>query len=102
MIYINPKTIKYFSKRYNKWVIVEQGFESDGASGPAIDICSNSWFIHDKVCDTKKFDDGTNCSNIQASFILYDILKSEGRHIRKYTWFVSTYLWGQLRNLFHF
>lgn len=85
--------LKYYSKRYDKYVSVPKGYQSDGATG-AKDIDSNGWWVHDKLCGTGKFDDGTPCTNIQASLVLYDILKSEGRWFRARTWLAATWLFG--------
>ena len=93
MKYINPQQIDYHSKRYAKSVTVEKGYVSDGASG-AVDIWSTGWWVHDVLCDTGKFNDGTLCNNWQASMILSDILKSEGRWFRSRTWFIATWLFG--------
>lgn len=92
--YANPKKINYWSKRYGKRVVVPEGYLSDGASGPASDIWSHAWWVHDVMCDTGKWHDGTRCTNWQASRVLSDILKSEGRWIRSKTWFVATFLFG--------
>ena len=99
----------YFSKRYNKTVTTQFGFMSDGATG-AIDIkgkikaydtwdekyiyVSLAWIIHDKLCNTGVFDDGTRCTNFQASTILSDILLSEGRYFRTLYWWPMTYVFG--------
>ena len=99
MHYINKKEIRYWSPRYKKWIVVEEGFKSDGATG-AIDIYSEAWWVHDKVKETEKFNDGTPCTNRQASMILYDILRSEGRKIRAPFWCAGTYLWGEAKNVF--
>ena len=84
---------EYNSKRYEQWVIVEQGFVSDGATG-AIDIDSKGWWVHDKLCETGIFFDGSECTNWQASMILSDILAEEGRWFRANTWFIMTWLFG--------
>jgi hypothetical protein len=91
--YYCPKEIIYNSKRYGKTVIVPEGYESDGATG-AIDIWSNAWWVHDKLCDTGKWLDGTPCTNMQASTVLSDILRSEGRWIRAIYWWPATWLFG--------
>lgn len=88
--------IRYHSKRYNKDITVEEGYVSDGASGPATDIVSESWWVHDKVRGTKKWDDGTECTNLQASYVIYDILKSEGRWFRARSWFIATLIYGEI------
>ncbi len=84
-MYLNKKEIVYYSKRYNKFITVPFNYPSDGATG-AIDIDSDSWWVHDKLCDTGKFDDGTPCTNFQASTVLSDILRSEGRWCRAIYW----------------
>lgn len=101
--------IRYYSKRYDKYVILGKGYKSDGATG-AVDISgpiptqvletgkvvfkSKGWWVHDKLCDTGKFADGTPCKNWQASMILKDILKEEGRWVRDFWWFFATWLGG--------
>jgi hypothetical protein len=92
-VYPQPN-LQYYSRRYNKWVAVYTTDKpSDGATG-AIDICSNSWRIHDKLCDTGVWEDGTKVTNWQASMVIYDILEQEGRHIRKHYWKWATFLFG--------
>ena len=85
--------ILYHSKRYDKAVICRKGMVSDGATG-AIDIASLSWVVHDQLCNTGLFADGSPCTNLQASFVLHDILEEKGHGVRKYTWFVATWLFG--------
>lgn len=88
------KSIVYYSPRYKKFITVEEGFISDGASGPAQDVVSISWWVHDWVCCIWKFDDGTHITKTMASTILYDILMSEKRWVRGPLWFVATWLFG--------
>ena len=89
------ENIGYFSKRYNKWVVCEAKDNSDGATG-AKDIDSFGWIFHDDIKKFKKFEDGSKCTNPQASYILYDILKSEGYWFRARSWFITTLAWGTL------
>ena len=86
-------TLKYFSPRYQRWVIAKAGERFDGATG-AIDIDSKAWIIHDVLCRDGKFADRSKCTNWQASMILHDILEDEGRWFRKVTWFWATWLFG--------
>lgn len=89
--------IVYTSHRYGgKTVTCFAGENFDGATG-ATDIVSKSWFVHDKVCKTHKWDDGTECTNLQRSYILHDILMKEGRWFRAHSWFIATYAWGWLK-----
>ena len=91
-ILLYPASI--FSARYNKWVHLEAGFRSDGATG-ACDLPNSwSWWGHDKVCDDCTWADGTPCTAIEASRFLYDILDAEGRELRKFTWRFFTFLLG--------
>lgn len=85
--------IKHFSSRYKKWITVPKGYRSDGATG-ARDINSQGWWVHDWLCDYGVFDNGTQCTNWQASMILHDILADEGRWFRARTWFIATWLFG--------
>ena len=105
--YSLKETIVYKSKRYGKTITVPKGYISDGASG-AIDIYSDSWWVHDWICgnfhpdvdpDSPRpeggvFDDGTLINNKQASQILSDILQSEGRYWRAQYWYTFTWLFG--------
>jgi len=88
-----PKEIKYYSVRYDKFVTVPEGYPSDGATF-AEDIYSDSWWVHDKLCDTGKWDDGTPVTNWQASMVLRDILWVEKRYVRSFRWFFWTFLLG--------
>jgi hypothetical protein len=105
--YKNLKAIRYYSKRYKKWVLVPYGYWSDGATGatdlsgdhicmdgPHIIKTSQSWWVHDVLCDTGTWFDGTECNNWQASMVLKDILKAEGRWVRDFWWFATTWLLG--------
>lgn len=85
--------IFYYCERYDKNITVPYGYLSDGATG-AMDIYSRGWWIHDKITDTGMFDDGTKLNNWQASRILSDVLRSEGRHFRAIYWLWATYLIG--------
>ena len=85
--------IEYFSERYEKWVVVEVGFVSDGATGAA-DLTTRAWWLHDKVCVTKKFADGSRCNRWQGSMILSDTLWEDGYRPQAILWFVPTLLGG--------
>lgn len=91
--YTLPYQINYYSPRYGKFVTVPMGYRSDGATG-AWDIWSEGWWVHDKLCDTGTWDDGTPCYNNQASQVLSDILKKEGRWFRARYWKWFTWLFG--------
>ena len=92
-MYICRKEINYYSSRYNRFVKVPLGFRSDGATG-ARDISSQAWWVHDVLCVTGRFEDGTPCTNWQASCILSDILRAEGRWFRARSWFFATRILG--------
>lgn len=91
--YVLQDHITYYSRRYDKTVDVVAGTRSDGATG-AFDIRSYSWWVHDQLCNTGMFSDGSRCNNLQASMIIYDILKSEGKWFRARSWAVMTWLHG--------
>ena len=90
--YLSPD-YTYYSERYDKRITIKRGMMSDGASG-ALDIYSWGWWIHDKLCSTGKWDDGTEVTNWQASRVLADVLKAEGRWLRSKYWFWATWLFG--------
>lgn len=92
--YSCPKEIVYFSDRYKHSIIVPEGYRSDGASGPASDIWSDAWWVHDVMCDRGTWENGTKCTNWQASKVLSDILADEHRWFRSKTWLVATFLFG--------
>lgn len=84
---------RYYSPRYNRSVLIELGMRSDGASG-AVDIVSLGWWPHDKLTNSGRWEDGTPCTNWQASCVLSDILWSEGRKIRSIGWLFATFFFG--------
>jgi hypothetical protein len=87
------REVRYLT-RYGKLIIAKVDYEWDGATGAKDLEGSMSHLIHDVLCDNAVFEDGTRVSNWQASCVLKDILKSEGYWIRKYSWFVVTFLLG--------
>lgn len=91
--YVVKDEQRYFSKRYGKSIVCPEGMQSDGATG-ALDIDSYSWLFHDRLCDTGTFEDGSPCTNWQASQIISDILKSEGYWFRSKTWLWATWIGG--------
>lgn len=84
---------RYFSKRYGKWVDLEEDFFSDGATG-AMDIFSFGWWVHDKLCNTGKWEDGSRLTNWQVSRVLADILWNEKRQFRAIYWLFATFFGG--------
>jgi hypothetical protein len=87
------ENLAYWSVRYRKWITIKKGDKSDGATS-APDIDSWCWLIHDDLCNFGVFEDGSKCTNWQASKILSDILREEGKWFRSFTWFVGTWLIG--------
>jgi hypothetical protein len=91
--YALPYELVYRSPRYGRTVTVPAGYRSDGATG-ALDIWSEGWWVHDRLCDRGTWDDGTPVTNWQASRVLSDILASEGRWARAFGWRWATWLFG--------
>jgi hypothetical protein len=113
-IYKNCVLIKYYSERFDKTITVPRGYWSDGATG-AVDLSgkhlvynieeneyqrkSQGFLVHDVLKEKEKWDDGSECTNLQASWVLKDILKAEGRWVRDFWWFISTFAWGEFTKL---
>ena len=93
--YVLKYDIIYYSETYDKTITVEKGRKSDGATG-AFDIWSEAWWVHDKLCEESRWDDGTPCTNYQASQVLGDILKKEGRWMRSFYWRWATFFFRKL------
>ena len=91
--YYCPYTISYHSSRYGKDVTVPKEYPSDGATG-AVDVWSESWWVHDVLCDRGTWDDETPCKNWEASTVLSDSLRAEGRKFRAVYWRYFTFLFG--------
>jgi hypothetical protein len=50
--------------------------------------------VHDKLCKTGKWDDGTKITNWQCSQVLQDVLTEEGRKWQGRRWFWATLAFG--------
>ena len=87
------QNIAYYSERYHKWIGVEAGDRSDGATYVK-DIKSFGWLFHDELCNEGIFEDGSECNNWQASQVLTDIMSKEGFWFRSNSWFIGTWLFG--------
>ncbi len=91
--YLLIRDIRHYTQRNRKSITVKAGTRSDGATG-AYDLNSKSWWFHDELCKTGLFDDGTRCTNWQASKVLYEVLKQEGKWFRARTWRIATFFFG--------
>ena len=94
----DPKTGKY--------IVARKGESYDGATG-AIDILgdvkaeragqvvnvSKSWVLHDVVCRTGRWSDGSKISEYDKARILGVALRQEGRWIRGIFWPIATFLY---------
>jgi hypothetical protein len=89
--------VQYISHRFNKTKTLPKGYVSDGATG-AEDIVSKSWFVHDKLCEDMKWDDGSYCSPLQSSYVLHDILMKENRWVRAKVWFLFTFVFQSIKH----
>lgn len=93
------KPYVYYSERYKKHVHLKLGDPLYDGATYAIDINSFGWPVHDVLKRDKCFSDGTKCSNFKASMVLRDILRSEGRKVRSKGWFLSTFIFGEVKSL---
>ena len=85
-VYVLHNSLTYHSPRYGRTATVPCGYRSDGASGPARDIASAAWWVHDYLCDQSRWDDGTLTTPWQRSAVLSDILRAEGHYVSAVTW----------------
>jgi len=93
--YFATNSWTYTSPRYGKSVTIPEGMWSDGVTCRiAIDIPSDSWWVHDALCRYGAWDDGTRCTNWQASTVLHDIMQAEGFWVRAPIWRIATWLFG--------
>ena len=107
----------YFSPRYNRSITCPKGMLSDGATG-FIDLgtdnimarvwnwfrkhihhlsntaCPEWFFVHDQICVTGKFDDGTLIDNWTASTVAGDILWADGWRLWSVPIWFATFLFG--------
>ena len=105
-LYFWKYTLHYVSPRYGLEKTIPKGYPTDGASGPAMDIYSESWVLHDSLIPCFEpippeyqhfwesngyWDCGTPCHALASSLVLHDILLAEGRPIRAKLWFIATY-----------
>ena len=83
------KKMKYTAKEsgsytwHGKTISWPKGYQSDGATY-APDLSWTAFFAHDRVCETGKWDDGTEVTNWEASTMYSDILKDKGFWFRQY------------------
>jgi hypothetical protein len=90
-MYVLDAPLVYYSKRYKKAITCPTGMVSDGSTG-GVDVASLSWWVHDRLCDTFRWDDGSPCPYWRGSAVLHDILWAEGRRVRSCTWWLGTLL----------
>jgi hypothetical protein len=52
------------------------------------------WWVHDALCDTGRWEDGTRATNWQIAMVAKDIMEEEGHWIRDFWWFLAMFLLG--------
>lgn len=78
----------------HKWLHLEAGFMSDGATWAKDLPESWSWWFHDLACELPYWSDGEPITAWEASLIVSHILDEEGRDMRSFTWKYATFLFG--------
>ncbi len=115
--YILEEDYKYHSERYDQFVDLKKGMWSDGATG-FVDLGSqgklsktfawfrnrihgmlgnvkSGWFfVHDELCNTGTWSDGTPVSNWVASTVAKDILRDDMWKILSFPVWGATFLFG--------
>jgi hypothetical protein len=94
MKYCLHESASAYSRRYDRWIHIDAGTLSDGATGAKDLLSSWSWWFHDELCSNCCWSNGSPCSAKQASQVVSDILDDEGRDIRRWTWKFCTYWFG--------
>lgn len=118
MRYQLAKEFKYYSRLFNRTITIPKGRKSDGATGArdlgaietgwrgwwskAIGKLMHSpegnrtaaWFVHDELCITGCWDDGTKISNFVCSTVLSVILYSDGYKRESISWWFATFFKG--------
>jgi hypothetical protein len=93
------KTVSYFSPRYKKRVTAPEGMVYDGATGVP-DLMSVGSLYHDVLCLRMTWDDASPVTNWQASMVLHDIMRKEGRKGRSIVWKWGTVVFRPASNWF--
>lgn len=108
----------YKSGMFNRSITIPEGRKSDGATG-ARDLGvamtglkgiwyrilarvfqttstkkTAAWFVHDELCLTGKWDDGTRISNFICSTVLSVILHNDGYNREAIWWWFATFFAG--------
>ncbi len=108
----------YYSRMFNRTITIPKGRKSDGATS-ARDLGANesgwrgwwskaigqflhspkgvrtaAWFVHDELCLTGRWDDGTKISNFICSTVLSVILYYDGYKKEAVTWWFATFFGG--------
>jgi|GEM_PF-2350144 len=86
----------YYSKRYDKTMEIHPGEIYDGATWFR-DLNTFGWLYHDVLKRDECFADGSRCSNFQASMIIRDISREEGRNIVGDACFIGTLIYGEIK-----
>jgi hypothetical protein len=115
--YILLEDYVYYSKRYNRYITLKKGMWSDGATGfvdlgaagflskvfawfrnrihhMSGNIKSPWFFVHDQICNTGLWDDGTKVDNWTASTVAGDLLWKAGYRWWSVAVWHATYLLG--------
>jgi hypothetical protein len=88
--YVCTRETCFTCPRTGRTITVPRGFLSDGST--ASPDVGRSWFAHDMLYATHKWDDGSPCSRAEADRFMHDILREEG--LRTYGWFFRLTAWA--------
>ena len=98
--YILLEDVTVFSKRYKKHIKGFKGELFDGATG-AVDLHPLCFIPHDILCRDKVFADGSPCSTLQESFVIYDQYVKYGYWFQARTRFVATLTFRGIKSWFN-
>ena len=82
-----------YQYKHGKTIFIKKGTRSDGATGPALDIPSLSWWVHDIMIERGTWDNGDTITKTEEALVISKILMKEHRYFRSIYWGVSTFIY---------
>ncbi|MFT5728759.1 MAG: hypothetical protein ACI8PB_002915 [Desulforhopalus sp.] len=118
MKYQRLTELVYYSSMFNRYITIPAGRKSDGATGARDlgvkesgwrgvwakfvqnilksygNVETEAWWVHDELCLTGAWDDGTKISNFICSTVVAVELQKDGYTKEAIYWWFATFLFG--------